>query len=1031
MPLSFAQFLKLALLVFVCLLTTATAYSLDPSRLLTQFHHTAWTARDGAPSQISALAQTADGYLWIGSARGLFRFDGVKFERYVPPPGIELPAHNIYSLKATQDGGLWVSFRPSGVGFIKDGRIEVFTEKTQLPSSQIYCFGIDGKGRLWAGTHNGLALWQDDGGWTEIGNDWGFIPRRVRAIFTDRSGRMWVVVDNSVVMLPPTEDRFEESGAGSGVFTALGEAPDGRMWIGEFNHLIAPLVHPSNSPSGPSYTIKPSRIVGSMLFDRDGGLWFTDDDGLKRVCHPNRQTHDLVAVDDSEFEVFGATDGLSGSYANPIVEDREGNIWVGTAQGLDRFRYSYFLAHRASSEYRNITLMPDAKSGVWAGSSIKLPLAHFDGTSVRTFANAMYISSVFRDDDGVTWWGAQGRLLRQSGDSITQYAQPADLKIDWLWEIFGNDSNDLLWTSLGDDGLVGFKNGKWESRTPPSNLPDRGPSASYRENASRTWLGYTENRLALVEGGQAKLFTAEDGIDVGRIRVIRGGAGGIWVGGELGLAFFDGNRCRTIRTDSADRFGTVSGIVFSNDGSLWLNEVRGIVRISHEDVSSIVRDPNHNVSFRRFDYHDGLPGAPQMNWTVSTAVESSDGRLWFATDGGLVSIDPANLVSNPLPPPVSIGYLSSNGQSYEPNVEIELPEGTEDLSIGYTALSLSIPERVEFRYMLDGVDPDWRDAHDRREAFYTNLGPGDYHFRVIAANNDGVWNRDGAIVRFRILPRFYQTNWFLALCGVFLVAAAVVAYRLRVRQVKARLHMQFEERLAERTRIAQDLHDTLLQGFVSASMQLDVAVDNLATDSPVRPRLERVHEMVGQLIQEGRNTVKGLRTPGVDGSEGFEQPFFRLRDENDLQRSVDFRVIITGKPRSLHPVIFDEVSHIAHEALVNAFRHSKAKRIEAEVEYTSRALRLSVRDDGDGIDQNIVRSGRDGHWGLSGMRERAENIKSTLKVWSRPAAGTEIELTVPADIAYQERRQGVVRRIMGVLRRKRDLDETLREKTND
>ena len=995
------KFALLLLPILLCVCATTTL-SLDRSRSITQFHHTAWTARDGAPSQISALAQTADGYLWIGSARGLFRFDGVRFERYTPPPGVDLPAHNIYALKATPDGGLWIAFRPSGLGYLKDGKFTVLV-KDQLPSSQIYCLGIDGKDRLWAGTHKGLALRSDDGSWTEIGSEWGFTPRRVRSILTDRKGRMWVAVDDAVVVLPPDVDRFDESSQARGIFTALAESPDEQIWTAELDKLIYPLPHALSAGTQKSFSIKPARVVGGMIFDRDGALWFTDDDGVKRVRYPERQKGDLLAVGNSEYEVLTASGGgLSGTYASPILEDREGNIWVGTAQGIDRFRYSYFLPHKLSAEYRNVTLIADPKSGIWAGSSIKLPLAHFDGDSVRTFPEAMYISSVYRDDAGVTWWGAQGRLLRQSENDMTTFPQPAHLKFDWLWEVLAGDTGPFLWINLGDDGLISFDNGTWGTRTRPAQLPDRGPSASFRESPQRTWLGYTESRVALLEGGTARMFSTDEGVDVGRIRVIRKGADHIWIGGELGLALFDGTRFRTIRTVEAERFGTVSGMVFSNDGALWLNAVKGIVRIPHEEVAALIDDPDHKANFRRFDFNDGLPGAPQMNWTVSTAVASVDGLLWFATDGGLVSIDSTNLVSNPLPPPISIASLDAAGRQYDTQQPIELPKGTEDLRIEYTALSLSIPERVRFRYMLEGTDETWQDASNRREAFYTNLGPGEYRFRVIASNNDGVWNEEGAVLNFRILPMFYQTNWFLALCFVVAVVMFFVVYRWRVRLVKERLHMQFEERLAERVRIAQDLHDTLLQGFVSASMQLDVAVDTLAEDEPSRPRFLHVHKMLGRLIDEGRDTVKGLRSVATEGTASFEQTFARIRDEIDLDRTVDLRMTFEGTPRPLHPIIHDEVSHVAHEAVINAFRHSDATRIEVLIEYAPRRFNLLVRDDGCGIDPEIVESGREGHWGLSGMRERAENIGARFKVWSSRGGGTEIELSVPGRIAYRD-----------------------------
>ena len=969
------------------------SYALDPSRTILQLHNTKWTSREGAPSQVIALAQTVDGFLWIGTSRGLYAFDGVKFERYQPPGNVELPSDNIYTLKASPDGGLWVSFRPSGIGFIKDGKIDVVTANDKLPSSQIYCLAFDGKGRLWAGTHNGLALRQEDGSWKDIGEEWGFAPRRVWSMFTDRSGRMWAAVDGSIVVLTPNVDRFQETGERVSPVTSFSESPDGRVWRSEVGGFVRPTPHSANV--SPGFGVKASRIVGSILFDRDGGLWFTDEHGVKRLRSPEILKGDLIEIDDPRIEVFETGDNLSG----PLLEDREGNIWIGSPQGLSRFRYSYFTPHSSSSRYRNMTLAADSERGIWIGSSLNLPLVHFDGESARPFPQATSISSVSRVSEGVVWWGADSHLFRQAGNVITPFAPPAHLKGDWLWEVFHNDAGSFQWVNLGDQGLVSFDNGKWGTWTRPTGLPDRGPSASFREDSGRTWLGYTENRVALLEQGVGKLFTLADGIDVGRVRVIRSGHDRIWIGGERGLSIFDGNRFHKIQ--SAERLGTVSGIVFSRDGSMWLNEAQGIVRIAKEDVDRIIQNPAAHLSFRRFDFEDGLPGSPQMNWTVSSAVEDTDGRIWFATDGGLVSIDPLNLLSNSIPPPVSIRSLVVNDQPYNIHQPIELPKGTEDLSIEYTALSLSIPERVQFRYMLEGVDSEWREANSRREAFYTNLGPGEYRFRVIASNNDGVWNNDGAVLNFQILPRFYQTNWFLGLCGLLAAALALIVVRLRVEQVKNRMSLKFEERLAERGRIAQDLHDTLLQGFVSASMQLDVAVDSLSDKAPEKPRFERIHDMIKRLINDGRETVKGLRSSQTAGRQAFEEFFFQIRDEVDLERSVDFRIVTSGQTRQLHPLIHDEIRHIAHEAIVNAFRHADATRIEVSIEYSARKFFLSIRDNGQGIEPEIVRSGLDGHWGLTGMRERAEKVGAGLKIWSTKGRGTEIELNVPGRLAYE------------------------------
>ncbi len=720
-----------------------------------------------------------------------------------------------------------------------------------------------------------------------------------------------------------------------------------------------------------------------------------------RVRFPERLENRKTPVTDASLEIYNEKSGLSGDSTIQVLEDREGTIWVSTSKGLDRFRYSHFVSVNPSQGHQNFTLLAGGGGGeIWAGSAAHKPITLIRGEESVSKDDVKYISSFYRADGGVVWWGGFGGVWRQQNDRFDFFLQPPDTKTDWVWEVIRADADGGLWIGLGDVGLIYFKDGVWSKRPLPEGLLERVPSASYHASSGKIWLGYTENRAALLDNNKVRAFTSADGLDIGRIRVIRGRAEHLWFGGELGLAIFDGERFRSIRKTGGERFGTVSGIVETSDGALWLNEVHGVVYISPDEVRKMVENSDHQVNFRLYNFLDGLPGAPQMNWTVSTAIEATDGRLWFATDNGLAWIDPSKTVKNDVPPPVVVRAISAGEKTYETTASLSLPKGTESLRIDYTALSLSIPERVRFRYRLEGFDDEWRDAETRREAFYTNLGPGDYRFRVIASNNDGVWNENGAVLEFTILPMFYQTRWFLLLCAAAVVFLVWLGYKWRVREVKSRLRFQFQERLAERTRIAQDLHDTLLQGFVSASMQLDVAVDNLPADSPAKPRLNRVHEIIGQLIEDGRNTVKGLRSAETNGSTDFEQTFFRVRQDLDVQKRIDFRVVIEGLPAPLDPVVNAEAVFIGHEALVNAFRHSQASVIEVEIEYASKNFRILVRDNGVGIDSQILRSGRDGHWGLSGMRERAEKIGARLRLWSRAAGGTEVELSIPNRIAF-------------------------------
>ena len=402
---------------------------------------------------------------------------------------------------------------------------------------------------------------------------------------------------------------------------------------------------------------------------------------------------------------------------------------------------------------------------------------------------------------------------------------------------------------------------------------------------------------------------------------------------------------------------------------------------------------------REYGIADGLRSVEGVKRQGSVVTDSM-GRIWFSLNRGISVVDPARLTGGSVPALVHILTVTADGRPTKLGDAVRIPPATRRVALSYVGLSLSIPERVRYRYRLDGVDRDWSEPTATREAIYNNLSPGSYRFRVTASNSDGLWNSAEGAMLLDVAPVFWQTWWFRVACVLACVVTVLGSYRYRLHQLTRQLNVRFEERLRERTRIAQELHDTLLQGFLSASMQLHVAVDQLPPESPAKPLVSRVVELMGQVIEEGRNAVRGLRAP-ENGSHNLEQAFSRIAQELAGQAEIDFRIIVEGRPRPLHPVLRDEVYRIGREALVNAFRHSRARNIEVELEYGANQLRLLIRDNGCGIDPQVLQSGREGHWGLPGMRERAEGVGARLSVWSSATAGTEIELSVPSHIAFQ------------------------------
>ena len=1000
---------QIGMTLWICLLIVlsfVSTYALDRDRSIVQFHHTAWSVNDGAPSEISALAQTEDGYLWIGSPQGLFRFDGVKFEEYKPQPGVELPSHGIYYLLATPDGGLWIAFAPTGLGFLKDGSLTVFTRPEELPDSQIHSFARDHDGRIWAGTENGLVL-REGTRWIPIGHDWNFAPDVIRNLFVDREGTLWVATVKIIVFLRRDSKAFELAGAVGRGITTLAQAKDGRVWFADDSRGE---VRPVSIAGHNSYAEDPAVVADSLhelLIDREGALWITRyDSGIVRIRYPERLGNRKLGPHDPELESFNEKDGFSGGFAYKLLEDREGNIWVGCSKGLVQFRHNQVVRVRLPPRYQKLVLSAGEGGDVSIGTIESKPLLHIRGENVLFEKVGEGASSVFRDSNGDVWWGCAYGIWRQRGTQFKYFPMPKGAAPpNWIYEIIPSRDDDGLWVRLGDFGTVHFKQGVWNINDKPKGVPIKGPSASYQDASGRVWLGFSAGQMYVLDGEQVTAYSQNDGLNVGRIAVIRGLRQHIWVGGELGLMFFSEGRFHRVTVRAGEQLGTVSGIIETPDDGLWLNEMRGIVQIPPEEIQRFLADPNHRVKYRRFDYLDGLPGAPQMSFTNSTAVEASDGRLWFATNNGLAWIDPAHIVRNGLPPPVSILSIGDEKGRQPMSGAVKFAAGTHTVEIDYTALSLSIPERVEFRYKLEGVDKDWQNVGTRRQAFYTSLGPGRYTFQVIACNNDGVWNEQGAILSFSVAPSWYQTIWFrLSGVAAFLVLVWAL-YQLRRRQLAHQFSMGLEARVNERTRIARELHDTLLQSFHGLLLRFQAASNLLPTrPDEAKHRLDNAIDRAARAITEGRDAVHELRSsaevtqdlPVAISALGQE-----LAADQAGQNLPDYRVQVEGTPRNLDPILRDEVYRIAAEAMRNAFRHAEARQIEVEIRYDERQLRVRVRDDGKGIDPKFLgEQERTGHWGLNGMCERAKAVGGNLAVWGEVDSGSEIEVTIPASIAY-------------------------------
>lgn len=607
------------------------------------------------------------------------------------------------------------------------------------------------------------------------------------------------------------------------------------------------------------------------------------------------------------------------------------------------------------------------------------------------------ITALFEDDAGWLWAGVDGGLGVDGPDHRFHLISRPDHRPLGMVTAMTEDVDHSLWVETAVGDLFRVKDLRVQQEFPPSEIPRAIALAA--DPKQGIWLALESGNLGRYRDGHLETISLGHSAKPAAIRnILVDSDGSVWASTDSGLVHWKQGKTDILGSRNGLPCDAIFDVVKDDQGSYWLDTRCGYIRIAADELQQWSQDPQRKVKFRMLDVFDGA--RPALSTFRPTASKSDDGRIWFSTDSIVQMINPARLGLNTLEPPVHVEQVIADRRSYSPKDGLRLPPRTRDLEIDYTALSFVAPQEVRFRYQLEGHDTDWQDPHGRRQAFYTDLAPGTYQFRVIASNNDGVWNETGARMSLTVLPAYYQTTWFRVLCCAIFAFLLWLFFQLRLRQVAARMQTRLEERLAERERIARDLHDTLLQGVASAYMQLDVANDRLPPDSPAKPLVQRVLDLMKQVSEEGRNAIRSLRSPDTDGND-LEQVLSRVPEEFASQAPADFRIIVEGKPKALHPVIRDEVCRIAREAIINAFRHANASSIEVEIEYAARTLAIIVRDNGSGIDAKVLQTGREDHWGLANMRERAEKIGAKLNVLSRPGAGTELQLSVPGKVAFE------------------------------
>jgi signal transduction histidine kinase/ligand-binding sensor domain-containing protein len=994
-----------AIVVGILLSWCPDVFALDASLDIRQYAHTAWKVQEGfSKGVIFSIAQTPDGYLWLGTEFGLLRFDGIRNMAWQPPAGERLPSSDIRSVLVARDGRLWIG-TTLGLASWQGGRL---THYPDLDGQAIEALLEDREGTIWVGAWApsiGRLCMIQSGRSHCYGQD-GRLGTGVTALYEDSGGNLWAGAATGVwrwkhgppqlYPIPDTTHRINGLIEDDGELLIAQNSGITRLKNGRAD--AYPL------PAGLDF--KPR----TLLRDRDGGLWIgaSVDQGLLHI-HEGRTDR------------FTRSDGLSGAAVSSLLEDREGNIWVATVDGgLDRFRN--FAVSTISIEQglssRGVSSVLAAKDGtVWLGTDYGLNRWNNGHITIYRKRGSLgrglpddTVDSLFEDDRGRIWVATpRGVAVLESDRFIPISSVPEGI----VYSIAA-DSPGSVWISHRD-GLFHLLQANVVERIPWASLARKDAATTLVGDPVQggLWLGFRDGGVVHFKDHQLRAsFARAEGLGAGPINFLHVDPDGtLWAATDGGLSRVKNGRVATLASKNGLPCDAVHWMMEDDAHSVWLYTTCGLARIARPELDAGADDPNRIIQTSVFDSSDGVRSHPFTTGYSPRVSKSADGRLWFLPFGDVSVIDPRHLPFNKLPPPVYIEQVTADRKTYwrnlsgdAPSSHPRLPPLVRDLSIEFTALSLVAPEKVGFRFKLDGQDHDWREVVNDRHVEYSNLVPGNYHFRVTASNNSGVWNEEGAVLDFSIAPAYYQTTWFQAMVAIAGLALLWAAYQVRVRRLAHEFDLRLEERVNERTRVARELHDTLLQSFHGLLFRFQAAVSML----PERPAeakhmLESAIDRAAQAITEGRDAIQDLRASTVVTND-LAVDISTLGDELAASgvngNGTVVRVASQGTPRDLHPILRDDIYRIAAEALRNGFRHAHARRIEVEITYDDRQFRLQVRDDGKGIDRAVLADERRGHFGLPGMRERAELVGGRLDVWSEVGVGTEVDLMIPAAKAY-------------------------------
>ena len=988
------------------------ALGLDPHTAVAQYGFQSWQTDTGLPQNtVHAIVQGRNGFLWIATEGGLVRFDGEQFSVVARANTSQLPSDLIDDLMEESDGTLWIS-TSGGLARMQDGVVERLGPHEGIPSTQVWrtfqgggavwaltaagLFRVQNAsadrvplhadltensrmvaapdGSLWIGTAEGLMRAGADGKFSPLGaagevtalaadgqgSVWAALRAgtgsgleqcsaqacadvvvagraAVNALGTDSAGRVWIGTDAGLFV------------AQSGKLQAIGKAgrvtflygdPQGMLWAGTAQGLLRV------SPSGATELLRSGETYLAAAEDREGDLWLGTEAG------------GLAVLRDRKFSTLTAQDGLSEEYVLSLAQNAAGDVFAGTRGGglnveqAGKFHALTTAQKLASNIVLAVATVPNGD--VWAATPDGLSLVR-NGRVIRTFTTADgladdFVRSLLVARDGALWIGTRHGISRLQNGTFTSWAAYDGLANDLVGAMV-EDADGTLWIgTLG--GLSHFQNGKFANLTVKQGLSSNVVTALHEDGDGTLWVGTNDGGLNRVHAGK-----------IVPVRV-------------AGLP------------------ARVIGILDDGAGYFWISSNNGIYRVSRDGLNRAADGGTQAKSepeVMRFGVADGMRISECSSGGHPEAIALQNGELWFATLKGIARVDPAHMPMNRVPPQVAIEGVEVDDVAQSRVTALKIAPGHSHYEFDYAGLSFAAPQKVEYRYQLEGFDKDWVDAGTRRVAYYTNLPHGRYTFRVMARNNDGVWSDGAATAQLTVQPHLWQTLWFRLLLALALIGAAYAAWQRRLRGVER----QYEAVLAERTRIAREIHDTLAQGFVAVSVQLELVARLMQTSvAAAKSQLDQTRALVRSSIEDARLSIWELRSQTAE-QEDLASRLLKMSEEVIARAGlpVKAQIQVSGTYHPLDSDVEREVLRIGREAVVNAVRHANPKNILLRLAFDDDRFVMEVRDDGRGF-SGAPADGTSGHYGLTGMRERARAIDGELIVESHEGKGTTVRLAL-------------------------------------